>query len=78
MGEGEMEYGQTVILRTAKKPRERREGRDTTRVYLRSIDLYEARGAASARIDGIFETRGKMDCYYDESDRRPGKVVASN
>jgi len=55
MGEGEMEYGQTVILRTPKKTRERKEGRVTIRVYLRSIDLYEARGPVSAGEDGTSE-----------------------
>ena len=52
MGEGLMGYGQTVILRTAKKTRERREGKVTIRVYLKSIDLYEARAAGSARVRG--------------------------
>jgi hypothetical protein len=36
-GEGEMGYGQTMILRIPKKTRERREGRVTIKVYLRSI-----------------------------------------
>jgi hypothetical protein len=49
-GEGEMRYGQTVNLRVPKKTRER-EGKVTIKVYLRSIDLYEARVAASAGID---------------------------
>jgi hypothetical protein len=74
-GEGEMRYGQTVNLRIPKKTREG-EGRVTIKVYLRSIDLYEARVAASAGID---KTRKERKCVPLQPVREKAcEVVAPN
>ena len=42
-------------------------------MYLRRIDLYEARTAGSVRVSGWgFKTRGGM-CFYDQSEIRSSK-----